>query len=205
MDSRAEQKRSAIIAAAMEVFLTHGYLGASMDEVAARAAVSKQTVYKHFKDKERLFAEVILGTNSDLAERLASTYSETLDRATDLAPALRDLARRFLADLTRPDVLRIRRLVLAEADRFPAVSGAWFTDGFEKSIALLGEALSRLAERGLLHDLPDPTLAAYHFAGLVMYKPMNQVMFAGTAAQPTSEELEVIAERAVKVFLAAYG
>jgi TetR/AcrR family transcriptional repressor of mexJK operon len=204
-DSRTARKRQAIIAAAWEVFLTHGYLGASMDEVAARAAVSKQTVYKHFKDKEHLFAELILGTNSDLAERLASTYSATLDRAADSRTALRDLARRFLADLMQPDVLRLRRLVLAEADRFPSVSGAWFQDGFEKSLALLGEAMSRLAERGLLRDLPDPTLTAYHFAGLVMYKPMNQVMFAGTAAQPAGDELDLIADRAVEVFLAAYG
>jgi AcrR family transcriptional regulator len=50
-DSRTARKRQAIIAAAWEVFLTHGYLGASMDEVAARAAVSKQTVYKHFRTR----------------------------------------------------------------------------------------------------------------------------------------------------------
>ena len=102
-------------------------------------------------------------------------------------------------------MLRLRRLVLAEADRFLAVCGAWFTEGFEKSLALLGESLAGLAERGLLRDLPDPTLAAYHFAGLVMYKPMNQVMFAGTGAQPAEEELQLIADRAVEVFLAGAG
>jgi AcrR family transcriptional regulator len=202
---RSAQKKRAILAAATEVFLSHGYLGASMDEVAATAAVSKQTVYKHFKDKEHLFAEIILGTNSDLADRLAHTYATALGQATDAGAALRGLARGFLGDLTRPDVLRLRRLVLAEADRFPAVCAAWFTDGFEKSLALLGESLSGLAERGLLRELPDPTLAAYHFAGLVMYKPMNQVMFAGTGAQPAEAELQLIADRAVEVFLAAYG
>lgn len=203
-DGRTAQKRRAIVAAATEVFLTHGYLGASMDEVAARAAVSKQTVYKHFKDKERLFAEIILGTNSDLADRLATTYA-VLDRATDARTGLRDLARRFLVDLLQADVLRLRRLVLAEADRFPAVAGAWFVGGFERSLALLGESLARLADRGLLRELPDPTLVAYQFAGLVMYKPMNQVMFAGSGALPATEELEVIADGAVEVFLAAYG
>lgn len=56
-----------------------------------------------------------------------------------------------------------------------------------------------------MRDLPDPTLAAYQFAGLVMYKPMNQVMFAGTHAGPAASELESIADRAAEVFLAAYG
>ena len=95
--------------------------------------------------------------------------------------------------------------VVAEADRFPAVSGAWFERGFERSLVLLGESMARLAERGLLRELPDPTLAAYQFAGLVMYKPMNQVMFAGSGALPAADELEGIADRAVEVFLAAYG
>jgi TetR/AcrR family transcriptional regulator, mexJK operon transcriptional repressor len=202
---RTARKRRAILAAATEVFLQHGYVGASMDEVAARAAVSKQTVYKQFEDKEHLYAEVVLGNNAQLGDDLARLYADTLDQATDVREAFRDLARRFLHSLVQPDVLRLRRLVLAEADRFPSVSGAWFLSGFERSLELLGQSMSRLVERGMLRELPDPKLAAYHFAGLVMYKPMNQVMFAGSAALPSAEELEDIADRAVDVFLAAYG
>ena len=203
-EGRTARKRRAILAAAAEVFLQHGYLGASMDEVAARAAVSKQTVYKQFADKEHLFADVILGSNAQLGERLATLYG-ALDDATEAAPALRELANRFAADICRPDVVQLRRLVLAEADRFPAVSGAWFENGFQHSLLLLGEALARMTERGLLRELADPTLAAYHLAGLVMYKPMNQLMFAGTGARPPQAELTTIADRAVEVFLAAYG
>ena len=102
-------------------------------------------------------------------------------------------------------MLQLRRLVIAEADRFPEVCGAWFTSGFEKSLEALGQALHRLSERGLLRELDDPTLAAYQFAGLVMYKPMNRAMFAGTRQRPKPGELEGLADRAVDVFLAAYG
>lgn len=65
--------------------------------------------------------------------------------------------------------------------------------------------MTRLAERGMLRDLSHPTLAAYQFAGLVMYKPMNQAVFTGTGARPAADELQHIADRAAKVFLAAYG
>ena len=54
-------------------------------------------------------------------------------------------------------------------------------------------------------NLNDPALAAYQFAGLVMYQPMNQVMFAGADAPPAAEHLTRIADSAVDVFLAAYG
>lgn len=204
-EGRTPRKRRAILAAATEVFLQHGYLGASMDEVAAKAGVSKQTVYKQFENKERLFAEIVLGTSDQLMDGLAQAYADTLDGATDAREALRALARRLLDSLTAGSVLQLRRLVIAEADRFPEVCGAWFNTGFERSLETLGEALTRLTERGLLRELDDPTLAAYQFAGLVMYKPMNRAMFAGTHAGPVAGELDQLADQAVDVFLAAYG
>ncbi|MEV0792891.1 TetR/AcrR family transcriptional regulator [Kribbella sp. NPDC050459] len=204
-EGRTPRKRRAILAAATEVFLQHGYLGASMDEVAAKAGVSKQTVYKQFENKERLFTEIVLGTSDQLIDGLQQAYAETLEGAADAREALRALAYRLLQSLTADGVLQLRRLVIAEADRFPEVCGAWFTSGFEKSLEALGQALHRLSERGLLRELDDPTLAAYQFAGLVMYKPMNRAMFAGTRQRPKPGELEGLADRAVDVFLAAYG
>jgi AcrR family transcriptional regulator len=204
-EGRTARKRRAILHAAAEVFLHHGYVGASMDEVAARAAVSKQTVYKQFGDKERLFAEIVLGTTADVVDGLARAYADTLDEATDASKAFRELARRFLGTLTQPGVLQLRRLVIAEADRFPGICAAWFDEGFHRALVLLGESMTRMADRGLLRELSDPTLAAYQFAGLVMYKPMNQVMFAGTEARPAPDELEHIADQAAEVFLTAYG
>jgi len=202
---RSERRRQAIIQAASEVFLRHGYLGATTDEVAARASVSKQTVYKHFVDKEHLFAEVILDTTVQVVDALSNAVANTLEDAQDVRTALRDLADGFLRGLLQPDVLRLRRLVIAEADRFPEIGRAWFERGFDRTLVILGDAMRRLAERGLLRNLGDPTLAAYQFAGLVMYQPMNQVMFAGTDAIPPADTLERIADSAVEVFLASYG
>jgi len=202
---RSERRRQAIIQAATEVFLRHGYLGATTDEVAARASVSKQTLYKHFADKQHLFAEIILDTTVHLVDGLSDAVASTLQDAQDVHKALRDLADGFLRGLLQPDVVRLRRLVIAEADRFPEVGRAWFDRGFDRTLVILGEAMRHLADRGLLHNLSDPTLAAYQFAGLVMYQPMNQVMFAGTDAPPPADKLDRIADSAVEMFLATYG
>ena len=48
--ARSERIRSAILAAAADQFLDRGFLGASMDDIAAVASVSKQTVYAHFEN-----------------------------------------------------------------------------------------------------------------------------------------------------------
>jgi TetR/AcrR family transcriptional regulator, mexJK operon transcriptional repressor len=203
--SRSERKRQAIIQAATEVFLRHGYLGATTDEVAARASVSKQTLYKHFADKERLYAEVILGATAGVSDALSNATASTLQDVPDVRKALRALADSFLSVLLQPDYVRLRRLIIAEADRFPDVGTAWFEGTFDRTLVILGEAMQRLADRGLLQNLSDPTRAAYQFAGLVMYQPMNQVMFAGTDAIPPADKLSRIADSAVDVFLATYG
>jgi len=201
---RSERRRRAIIDAATEVFLQHGYLGATTDQVAGRASVSKQTLYKHFADKQRLFAEIILDTAVRVVDGL-SDAADTLADASDAHRALRDLADVYLRALLRPDVVRLRRLIIAEADRFPEVARVWWERGFERTLTVLGEAMQRLADRGLLRRLDNPKLVAYQFAGLVMYQAMNQVMFAGTESLPPADELDRIAESAVDVFLAAYG
>src|SRR5580704_3849404 len=187
---RSERRRQAIIRAAAEVFVRHGYLGATTDEVAARASVSKQTVYKQFQDKQHLFAAVIIEMTVEVVGRLADIAASTLDDAQDVRKALRNLADGWLRGMLQPDVLRLRRLVIAEADRFPEVGRAWFDQGFD---------------RALLQGLGDPTLAADQFAGLVLYRPMNQAMFAGTDAVPPADTLGHIADAAVDVFLASYG
>ena len=131
---RSERRRQAIIQAATEVFLRHGYLGATTDEVAARASVSKQTLYKHFADKQHLFAEIILDTTAQVVDGLSDAVTSTLQDAQDARKALRDLAGGFLRGLLQPDVVRLRRLVIAEADRFPEVGRAWFDRGFDRTL-----------------------------------------------------------------------
>jgi AcrR family transcriptional regulator len=59
---RSARKRQTIIDAAAALFLEHGYQGTSMDDIAALAAVSKQTVYKNFADKQQLFSARRRGT-----------------------------------------------------------------------------------------------------------------------------------------------
>ena len=65
---RSKQKRRTVLQSAEELFLTRGFNGTSMDEVAVHAGVSKQTVYKHFADKERLFSEVVTSTVNEASD-----------------------------------------------------------------------------------------------------------------------------------------
>jgi TetR/AcrR family transcriptional repressor of mexJK operon len=201
-ESRSDRKRKALLLAATEVFLDKGYDSTSMDDVAAKAAVSKPTVYKYFSDKERLFAEIVRATTGEIDE-LVRLVIETMARQTSVESGLILLARHFLTALMRPRVLRLRRLVMANADRFPDVGRSWYEQGFERVLATLAISFQSLAERKLL-QVDDPLLAANHFVGLLLWIPINKAMFTGDH-RSSPDELERFAVAAVHAFLAGYG
>jgi len=198
-EGRSTRKRLAILEAAREVFMRSGYGGSSMDEIAAVAKVSKQTVYKHFADKENLFTEIITKDMDRRSDELIRALSDTEDADGNL----RHLARRHITSIVKPEVMRVRRIVIGEADRFPELARAWSQTGVERGLAKLAERLADLSRRGLLR-VEDPDLAAQHFNWLILSIPMNTAMF-DPDAQFTRDELERYADEGVRVFLAAYG
>ena len=202
-NGRTERKRQAILTAARAAFLEHGYAGTSMDQIAAAASVSKQTVYKHFADKDRLFESVITGDISD-AEQQSRAVLDALPDSDDLATNLRVFARQHLATVTQPHLIRLRRVVIAAADRFPDLAGTWYANGPERGAATLADRFASLAARGRLR-VDDPQLAAQHFNWLVLSIPLNRAMFRPAAEPFTPAELDHFADEGVRVFLAAYG
>jgi len=189
--------------AATELFLREGYQRASMDEVAKRAAVSKQTVYKHFADKQRLFTEIVLHT-LELASGPVLDEVAALPDTRDLPGDLRELARRYLATVMRPQVLALRRMIIGEAVRQPELAHAYYEGAPESTLATLADCFARLADRGLLR-VPDPAVAAEQFAYLVLGKPLDKSLFYADDELFTRAELHAHADAAVNAFLAAYG
>jgi AcrR family transcriptional regulator len=202
-EGRSDRKRRAIVEAATTVFLQNGFLGTSMDEIARRAAVSKRTVYQHFADKERLFSEVVTATVDEASDPVHEQVRQLSDSG-DLAADLIDLARRQLALVMQPRIVQLRRLVIGEAGRFPALGRVFFEQGPGRTIAALAGTFERLAARGLL-DVDDPAVAAAQFNWLVMADPLNRAMLLGDDGPPDPADLDRWAGAAVRTFLAAYG
>jgi AcrR family transcriptional regulator len=174
-----------------------------MDEIARLAGVSKQTVYKHFADKERLFSEVVVSTVNQASDPVHDEVLELRDSG-DLEADLRDLARRQLTLVMRPQLLQLRRLVIAESSRFPDLGRTFYEQGPGRTIAALATTFERLAARGLL-NIADPNLAAGQFNWLVMSAPLNRAMLLGHDDAVNKRELERHADEGVRTFLAAYG
>jgi TetR/AcrR family transcriptional repressor of mexJK operon len=202
-DSRLSRKRDAILEAATAAFLRNGYVGTSMDEVAALAGASKQTVYKHFADKKRLFSEIVVTTVGEASDPVDEEVRH-LEDSGDLDADLRDLARRQLGLVMQPRMMQLRRLVIGEAGRFPELGRIFYEQGPGRTIAALAATFERLAARGLL-SIEDPLLAATQFNWLVMSAPLNHAMLLGDDGPPDAGDLDRWSEDGVRTFLAAYG
>ncbi len=201
-EHRSARKRGAIIEAATTVFLSNGYLGTTMDEIAALARVSKQTVYKHFADKERLFSEIVTATVDEIADPNTDEVLKLRD-TDDLERDLRRFARGQLRAVMDPRLLQLRRLVIGESGRFPQLGRRFYERGPGRTIEALATMFERLASRGVL-ELHDPRLAAAHFNWLVMSIPLNRAMLLGEDESATPTELNRYADAGVRAFLAAY-
>jgi TetR/AcrR family transcriptional repressor of mexJK operon len=192
----------AIREAAAGLFLEKGYQPTSMDDIAAAAQVSKQTIYTHFASKEELFADLVLG-NADRAEDFARVAIPAFKAEPDLEAAFRRLARAYINFVIRPEVIRLRRLVIGEAGRFPELARKYYEQVPERVYSGLAELLSELQREGRL-SLEDPQLAAQHFAWLLLGWPLDRAMFLRSDAATAEVDLGRLADDAVRVFLAAY-
>ncbi len=199
---RPSGKQAAILEAATRVFLDSGFRGTSMDAIAGAAGVAKQTVYQHFVDKERLFAEVVRGAVNAVADPVAAEIKR-LGSGGDLAADLKELAVRQLGAVLQPRVLALRRLVIAEAFRFPELGRAFFDQGPGRTVNGLAARFTELSREGRLR-VDDPSTAAAEFNWLVMAAPINEAMLLGRTTFPAAD-LALIADRAVTTFMRAYG
>jgi AcrR family transcriptional regulator len=201
-ETRRISKHQKIAQAAAEVFVAKGYPSASVDEIAKRAGVSKQTVYKHFVSKENLFLVVTTAATDGITNLLAAQLEASRGDSTDVATELTTFARILGRLVLEPEMMALRRLVMTELVRFPELGRSWYRHGPGRVVVQLSRRFRELTETGYL-SVDNPQQAAENFNWLVLAPPQNKILF-GEVDRFTEAEIDKMAADAVKVFLAAY-
>ena len=190
----AKQRR--ILDAALSVFAAEGYSGTSMDAIAAKAGVSKPTLYQYFGTKEQLFTEIML------AER--NTMLLAFDHpGTDMVAELHSFAWHYADTVMRPEFLSLARLIIGEAQRFPEIGRAYQAAGPDRVLAGMITYLTRQRDAGKL-TFDDAELAAEDLWGLILSAPRNQALHLPDRI-PTKPELARYIHNGLRVFLKAYA
>ncbi|APR81490.1 Transcriptional regulator, TetR family protein [Minicystis rosea] len=195
-------KRAAIVEAAKRVFLREGFSRASVDAIAAEAEVSKQTIYNHFGDKERLFFAVIEGAQSGPSAEQEKALDELFSGDAEPAVALQKLGRRLLGWMFREELSALRRLIIAEIVHYPQLRLAWAQGGPLRLMIRLVGYLARETERGRL-DVQKPERAARQLVALLSSEA-HDVSLYGTLPLSASQ-IDTIVDENLEMFLRAYA
>lgn len=169
------EKSAAILDGAMRVFLEQGYVGTTMDRVAAAAEVSKPTIYSHFHNKETLFNALI--EQWVQKTKWAVVLPEMLQpSAVPPETVLRQIANSILDScIDSFEKMTFIRLILGESGRFPALGRAFVQHVDKPLLDVLTQYLSVCPEL----DLPDSQAAAHMFVGSLVFFLMTHVMLHG--------------------------
>ena len=202
IDPRIERSRAAIMPAAIEHFLANGYQAAIVDDIAAAARVSKRTIYNIYGGKEQLFRE-IMAEAFDTAEAFSSEVAESLVATEDLRATLEATAIRLATIVSSDRVMRLRRLLIGEAERFPELASEYYARAPGRVIAVVAAVFADLEKMGLLR-LDDPQLAAEQFAYLVVGAQIDRALFNTQMPAPAARDIEATVRAGVSTFLEAY-
>lgn len=190
-----QERRTAILQAAGEIFFAVGYEAASMAAICERVGGSKQTVYNYFRNKQELFITLIEELSAEALKPLAATGLAMDDPASTLTA----VGRRYLQIIMSPTALNLYRAVVADSRRFPEIARIFFEHGPSRATAHLAEALSFYRDQGRI-VIADPALAAEHFIGMIRDdRHLNVVL--GLRPALDQKEIDASVAQAVAIFM----
>ncbi len=192
-------KRRQVMEGARAVFTKVGFDGASMNDIAKAAGVSKGTLYAYFESKERLFEAMIREDRAKQAERMLD-FSHDGDDVEDL---LRRFGHRMIEAMIRPEMLQQSRMVFSACAKFPNLGRAFFEAGPCYGADRFAEVLQGFVDRGVL-AIDDTRAAARQYLDMVHGAAVKPALFCAVEGV-TPENAAKAVNGAVYVFMAAYA
>jgi TetR/AcrR family transcriptional repressor of mexJK operon len=183
--------RERVLRAATTSFLAHGY-GSSVDVIARRAGVAKQTVYHHFPSKDELFKEV--------ARELAKRVLVELEAGPrELRVTLARFGAAYRRRVLGAQGIATFRALVPEVPRFRALARSMYAASAGETVRRLAAYLEKAMAAGELRR-DDPQLAAEMLLGMLVGHDRVKRLF-GVALEEADARR---AARVVDCFLRAY-
>lgn len=195
---RKGRKYDQVLEGARVIFLRDGFDGASVDDIARAAGVSKATLYSYFPDKRLLFMEVAKAE----CRRQADEAEALIDDKAPAADVLRLAATRIVDFMLSDFGQRVFRICVAESDRFPGLGHEFYHSGPLLIRDRLAEFLRKAIARGEL-QIDDVNLAAEQFQQLCKVDLHDRMIF-GMAGCCTPTDRKRVIDAAVQMFMARY-
>ncbi|MCD2453438.1 TetR/AcrR family transcriptional regulator [Methylicorpusculum oleiharenae] len=183
--------RDRVLDSALQLFLEHGYGNLSMETIARDAHVSLRTIYRHFDGKAGLFGALI--------RRCTDQFIGSLSEDCSMEEALIAFGRQFLFRITRPNVLRIRAILIGESQQFPDLATQFYEQGPSRTLEQLTEFFARHQQAGRIRNI-EPDFLADQFISVLRGERLQRLQL-GLEAPPEESDIEVWVAKTTSLFL----
>ncbi|MCK9605328.1 MAG: TetR/AcrR family transcriptional regulator [Methylomonas sp.] len=183
--------RDRVLDSALQLFLEHGYGNLSMETIARDAHVSLRTIYRHFDGKAGLFGALI--------RRCTDQFIGSLSEDCSMEEALIAFGRQFLFRITRPNVLRMRAILIGESQQFPDLATQFYEQGPTRTLAQLAEFFARHQQAGRIRDI-EPAFLADQFISVLRGERLQRLQL-GLDAPPEEDDIESWVGKSTQLFL----
>ncbi len=192
------RKFDQVLEGARAIFMRDGFEGASVDEIAREAGVSKATLYSYFPDKRLLFSEVArLECNRQADEAL-----DVINAEAPVEEVLRVAANRIVRFFLSNFGQQVFRICVAESHRFPELGRRFYQSGPALVCERMSKVLQGYCDNGTL-KIDDMQLAANQF-GELCKSDLFVRHLCGMADEASEADIERVVTGAVEMFLARY-
>ena len=197
--SLVDEKTNAIVDAAKTTFLARGFDGASMDQIALAAGVSKRTVYNRFRSKEELFGAAI----EESCKSLLPTEAEAIEANQPAKELILQLSLRFVRGSLTPEAISLRRIAAFEAERTPEIGKSYMANGPKWMVDHYTPIMERLVAKGVL-QIDDPEAALWRLGALIS-EPLHTKALMGDIPDDLDAAIVEQVTSGVAAFLKLYG
>ncbi|WP_417728595.1 TetR/AcrR family transcriptional regulator [Roseovarius sp.] len=192
------RKFDQVLEGARRIFMRDGFEGASVDEIAREAQVSKATLYSYFPDKRLLFSEVARAE----CNRQAEEALEVIGKGATIEHVLHEAGTRILRFFLSDFGQQVYRICVSESHRFPELGQRFYASGPDLVRERLGKVLRPYVEAGIL-KIDDMDLAANQFGELCKGDLFIRCL-CGMCDEVADADIERVVNGAVEMFLARY-
>ncbi len=187
--------RDRLLDTAFNLFLEYGYGNLSLETIARDARVSMRTIYNQFGGKAGIFGAVIRRCSDQFVTSLLDEH--IVKRSPE--EALISFAKQFLYRITRPDVVRIRAILIGESLRFPDLATQFYEQGPQRTLNHLTQFFAQHQKTGYFSAI-DPRFLADHFLSVLRSERFQKLQL-GLEPTPSEGEIDIWVRQATDVFL----
>ena len=191
-------KRKKILEAAKTLFLSHGFHGSSMNQIAQEAGVTKLTIYNHFQDKTTLFACAIAET----CEESLNTHPIHFDQHSDFKSVLYQVCELALNIVNLPEAIKLEHLLLELAAEKNPLAEPFYNASHRRLFHVWTDFFSRAIEYQCLPKAPVEKQTQLLLSLLLGHR--HHEVLLGIREIPTPEEADQIIQETIEIFLLKY-